>query len=249
MVTGALVKRYLLKEYGSWGVMVLSYLAGLLVSGGATPRAIPAFVALALAVNSKQALTAWIRSAGPASRVPMVIFIVQVVTASGLLVWLLSADLVRFLPYAAVPCAYLVLLRYAGEHALLTEVSGFILLSTSVLISRYVLSGEIDPRLFIAVAVFFAAGVFKVRAKLRKGIFERSLAVLYVVGALVVYHLIGVPLVVLLPLADNLIFSASLYRVTLKTAGWLEVAKGAAFLVLLTFNYPPLRTALIAYLR
>ena len=217
--------------------MVLSYLAGLSVSGRASAGSIAGFIALCLYVNSKQALTVWIRSDASSSQGPRAAFIAQALAASVILFSLLGTDLVRFLPYAVVPMTYLVLLRFSGEHAFPTEVAGFTLLSLSSLISRYVLSGEIDLRLYLAVAIFFAAGVFKVRAKLRRGTFERASMVFYVIAALVAYHLIEIPLVVLLPLADNLIFAVFLYRVKLKTAGWIEVIKGVAYLVLITSNY------------
>jgi hypothetical membrane protein len=41
------------------------------------------------------------------------------------------------------------------------------------------------------------------------------------------------PVIILLPLIDNAIFSITLYKVKLKATGWLEVIKGMAFLVLI----------------
>ena len=231
------MKRYVLKEYGSWGVLVLSYLAGLSVSAGFRPGVIAGFVALALFVNSKQALTSLLRGGASGFREDIAVFIAQVLTASVILIFLLGADLPRFLPFAVVPLMYLCLLRFAGEHAFLTEIAGFSLLSMASLISRFIISGEIDLRLYVAVAVFFASGVFKVRAKFKRGMCERLSAAFYVFASAASYYLLRIPLIVLLPLADNLIFSATLYRVKLKTAGWIEVAKGTVFLVLLTLNY------------
>jgi hypothetical protein len=230
------VKRYVLREYGSWGVLVLSYAAGLSVSAGFRPGVIAGFVALALSVNSKQALTFLLRSGATDFREYLAVFLAQILTASVILILLMRADLPRFFPLAAVPLTYLCLLRFAGEHAFLTEIAGFSLLSMASLISRYTISGEIDLRLYTAVAVFFASGVFKVRAKFKRGACERLSAAFYVLASAGAYYLMRIPLIVLLPLADNLIFSATLYRVKLKTAGWIEVVKGTAFVVLLTLN-------------
>ena len=58
------LKQYILKEYGSWGVMTLSYLTGLVVSGRVTPGAVAVFIAIALYINSKQAFVLWMRRRG-----------------------------------------------------------------------------------------------------------------------------------------------------------------------------------------
>jgi hypothetical protein len=89
----------------------------------------------------------------------------------------------------------------------------------------------------MATAVFFTAGVFKVRMQMKKGTFERVLTGVYLISALILYHVIRVPLIVLVPLLDDAIFAVTLYRVRLRTMGWIEVLKGIAFLVLINFYY------------
>jgi hypothetical protein len=61
--------------------------------------------------------------------------------------------------------------------------------------------------------------------------------VIYVGFAIAVYWLMHGPVVVLLPLIDNLVFSITLYKLKLRFTGWLEVIKGVAFLLLMAMNY------------
>ncbi|MDH4233333.1 MAG: hypothetical protein OEW04_15045, partial [Nitrospirota bacterium] len=133
--------------------------------------------------------------------------------------------------------AYLFCLKFLGEHSILTEISGFVLLSLSSLIAKFTTSGVIDPGLFIAASVFFTAGVFKVRVQFTKGMAQRILMVIYIAFAFTTYWLMHIPVLVLLPLTDNLIFSLTLYRAKLRVTGWLEVLKGVAFLLLMALSY------------
>ncbi len=217
--------------------MALSFMAGILISGNFNLKVIIAFFAISLYINSKQAFTHWMRSTASDSLISLTIFLVQVLSATLMLLPLLKGNIIKLLPYASVPLAYIILLRLMGEHALLTEISGFILLSMSALIARFAASGEIDPGLFIVVAVFFTAGVFKVRVQFKKKIFERVLMISYLGFALSIYHFIKAPIALLLPLMDNLLFSLTLYKVKLATTGWIEVIKGVLFLFLLTLYY------------
>jgi hypothetical protein len=47
----------------------------------------------------------------------------------------------------------------------------------------------------------------------------------------------NIPVIILLPLADNLIAAATLYKVKLQTVGWMEVAKSLTFLGLFIAYY------------
>jgi hypothetical protein len=53
----------------------------------------------------------------------------------------------------------------------------------------------------------------------------------------VLYITFGLPLLLLVPLIDNVLFALTLYRAGLSTTGWLEVSKGLVFLGLLAFSY------------
>ena len=108
------------------------------------------------------------------------------------------------MPYVLAPLVYLFCLKFLGEHSFFTEISGFVLLSLSALVAKLATTGLIDPALFATVAIFFTAGVFKVRVQFRKGILHRVLMVIYIGFAIAVYRLIHTPVLVLLPLIDNL---------------------------------------------
>lgn len=225
------MKKYILKEYGSWSVMVMAYLAGILAGGVFNLNAILSLLALSLFINSKQSFTLWIRHVDPVRS--SMLFIIQIVLASLMLAGILGEEIFRLLPYILIPAAYVLLLYFAGEHAIMTEIFGFALLTFSSLIAKFVTTNMIDNRLYIAVAVFFAASVFKVKLQLKKEFPQRVSMILYVAFAVFVYYLIQMPVIILLPLIDNAIFSITLYKIKLKATGWLEVIKGMAFLVLI----------------
>ena len=217
--------------------MTLSYLTGLVVSNRVTPGAVAVFVAIALYINSKQAFVLWMRlRAGNLSR-SLAVFVLQVLVATMLLLPVLGKALALLMPYALVPFAYLFCLKFLGEHSIITEIAGFVLLSLSALVAKLATTGVIDLLLFTSTAIFFTAGVFKVRVQFSKGMLQRILMVGYVGFAIAAYWLMQKPVLVLLPLIDNMVFSITLYKLKLRVTGWLEVLKGVAFLLLMAMNY------------
>jgi len=232
------LKQYILREYGSWGVMTLSYLTGLVVSGRATFGAVAVFIAISLYINSKQAFVLWMRRRVEKPSEALAAFAVQILVATAMLLPVLWGSLGPLMPYVLVPLAYLLCLKFLGEHSLITEISGFVLLSLSALVAKLTSTGAVDAALFTTVAIFFTAGVFKVRVQFRKGVLYRVLMVIYIGFALAVCRLINTPVLVLLPLLDNLIFSITLYKAKLRVTGWLEVLKGVAFLLLMAYSFP-----------
>jgi hypothetical protein len=228
-------KGYILKEYGAWSVLIIAYLTGLGVSRGSTWQAIPVFIALALLINSKQPFMKWSRQ--PAKKKPLVIFIGHIVAAAFILVTVFGSDIPMLLPLLVFPAAYLAMNRLAGEHFILTEILGFVLLSLAAVLAKFTITGGVDIRLFVAVALYFIAGVFKVKAVLLKKTRDRVATALYVVLAAIVYQRFHIALIALLPLADNLIVAATLYRVKLQTTGWIEVAKSLLFLLLMVLYF------------
>jgi hypothetical protein len=217
--------------------MTLSCLTGLIVSGRVTAGAVAVFIAIALYINSKQALVFWTRRRQVNSSRSRAVFLAQVLVATILLASVLGSSLISLLIYILVPLVYILCLKFLGEHSIFTEISGFVLLSLSALITKLAVTGVIDPVLFAAVAVFFTAGVFKVRVQLTKGVLQRLLMGIYIIFAFTVYWLIPVPVLVLLPVIDNLVFSITLYRMKLRITGWLEVLKGVAFVLLMALLY------------
>lgn len=224
-------KGYLLKEYGSWSVLFVAYIVGIAVSRGFSWSAIPLLLALGLLINAKQAFTKWTRGKGDSRS--LVILLTQLVAAAVILLVIFGSDIPRLLPLLVFPLIYLLMNRLAGEHFVLTEVLGFALISLAAVIAKFLITGGIDIRLFVAVAIYFIAGVFKVKALLLKKKRDRILTALYVIFAAFVYQGFHISIVILLPLIDNIIMAAILYKVKLKTTGWVEVAKSLLFLVLM----------------
>lgn len=228
-------KGYILKEYGSWSVLIVAFLAGLGVSRAFPWQAIPLLLALGLLINSKQAYTKWIRGKG--DRTPLIIFLGQVAAATAVLLALFGGSLPQLLPLLVLPAAYLLMNRFAGEHHILTELLGFALLSLAAVLAKFLVVQGVDVRLFAATALYFTAGVFKVKAVLFRKMRDRILAVLYILFAGIVYQRFHIALIILLPLAENIVMAVTLYKVRLQTTGWIEVAKSLAFLGLMIYYF------------
>ncbi len=229
------VKGYFLKEYGSWSVLIIAFLIGAGVSRAFSWALIPLFVALGLLINSKQAFMKWLRKTS--DRQALVIFLAQVALATAILIVIFGGDIPRLLPLLIIPAAYLVSNKLAGEHFLLTELLGFALLSLAAVLAKFLLTNGLDVRLFVGVALYFTAGVFKVKTLLLRKTQDRVLGVLYVLLSVYIYRRMHIPIIILLPLVDNLVVAARPYKVKLRTTGWIEVAKGLAFLSLFIYYY------------
>jgi len=221
------IKGYFLKEYGAWSVLITVSLIGVGVSRAFSWTLIPLFLALGLLINSKQAYTKWIRRTD--DRKSLTIYLGQIVVAAVILLAIFSTNIPRLLPLLIVPAAYLLMNKVAGEHFILTEVLGFALISMAAVLVKFLLTDSLDMRLFLGVALYFTANVFKVKTMLFKKMQSRVLTALYVFLAVFVYQLMSIPIIVLLPLTDNIIAAATLYKVKLQTVGWMEVAKSLVF--------------------
>ena len=228
-------KGYILKEYGSWSVLTVAFLIGLGVSRVFPWQALPLYAALGLLINSKQAYMKWTRQ--PLERKHLGVFLGQVAAASVILFALFAGNLPQVLPLLIVPAAYLLMNRYAGEHHVLTELLGFALLSLAAVLAKFQVVEGVDVRLFVATALYFTAGVFKVKAVLLRKMRDRVLTVLYVLFAAYVYRRFVISLLVLLPLAENVAMAIFLYKVRLQTTGWIEVAKSLVFLALMVWRF------------
>lgn len=229
------IKGYFLKEYGSWSVLTVAFLAGAGVSRTFSWTLLPLFFGLGLLINSKQAFMKRLRR--PEDRASLIIFLGHIVVAAALLAAIFGSRIPALLPLLVLPAAYLLTNKFAGEHFILTELLGFALLSLAAVLAKFLLTAELDMRLFAGVALYFTAGVFKVKTLLFKKTRDRILGVLYAAFAAYVYHRLSLPLIALLPLADNLIAAAALYKVRLQTTGWIEVAKSLVWLGLFSVYY------------
>ncbi len=228
-------KNYFLKEYGSWSVLVIAFLTGLVASRGFAWQTIPVFVAVALLINSKLSFTKWIR--GKREHAALFIFLGHLITATVIFFLVFGGSIPQLLPLLVFPIAYVLMNRFAGEHFLLTEVLGFALISLAAVLAKFTVTGGVDVRLFMAVAFYFTAGVFKIKSLLLKKTRDRILTVLYVFLAILVYRGYHVSPIILLPLVDNIIAAAILYKVKLQTTGWIEVCKSLLFLILMALYY------------
>ena len=228
-------KGYILKEYGSWSVLIVAFTIGLGVSRAFPWQAVPVLFALAFLINSKQAYTKWVRQ--PMIRRHLLVFVAQAAAGAAILLIVYRSGLPQLLPLLVLPAAYLLLNRFAGEHFVLTELLGFALLSLAAVLAKFLVVEGVDVRLFVATALYFTAGVFKVKAVLLKRMRDRVLTVLYILFAAYAYHRFHIALLILLPLAENVVMAITLYKVRLQTTGWIEVTKSLAFLWLMIEYY------------
>ena len=127
--------------------------------------------------------------------------------------------------------------RLAGEHFVVTELLGFALLSLAAVLAKFLVVQGVDVRLFVATALYFTAGVFKVKAVLFRKLRDRVLTILYILFALYSYERFHISGIILLPLAENVIMAVTLYKVRLQTTGWIEVVKSLAFLGLMMYYF------------
>jgi hypothetical protein len=229
------VKGYFLKEYGSWSVLTVSYIIGLGVCREFTWTAVPLFLSLALLINSKQAYTKWNRR--PGDRKSLIIFLAHIIVSGAILIGVFGRDILMLLPLAIFPLAYLIASRFRGEHSILTELLGFTLISLSAVLAKFLLTGGLDVRLFVGTTLYFTAGVFKIKAVLLKKMRYRVLTAIDALFAVFVYQRMHIPVIILLPLVDNLIVASTLYKVKLQTTGWIEVAKSLMVLALFISFY------------
>jgi hypothetical protein len=228
-------KGYFLKEYGAWSVLTVAFLIGLGVSRAYPWQAIPLFLALGLLINSKQAYTRWVRKTD--GRKSLLIFLGQIAIAALLLMAIFGRNIPLLLPLLIVPAVYLLMNRFAGEHFVVTELLGFALLSLAAVLAKFLVVEGVDVRLFVATALYFTAGVFKVKAVLLKKTRDRVLTVLYVLFGLYAYRRFHIADIVLLPLLENIVMAVTLYKVRLQTTGWIEVVKSLIFLGLMVFFF------------
>lgn len=229
-----MIRDYILKEYGAWTILTLSFGSGLLASGSAYASSALVFFCLCLLINSKQAYTLWSRKVRPS--VSMLIFLCQMLTAAAALALIFQPMLDQLLPFALIPCLYLTLVLFYGEHKTFTELAGFWTLTLAAL-AACASVGRPDAHIYLGTALFFSAGVFKVKLQLRRTMQERLRMIFYAAACAAAYIYAGLPIAALLPLSENIAFSLTLYHAKLRTTGWIEAAKGAAFAVLFGLLY------------
>ena len=231
------------KEWGSWVVFISSLLAafaaGLLHSPGHTGRGFSAAVistilGLTFLINSKNPLAATIRTKGR-QKEHLNWFLFFGITGLILLLPFLFSGLKFFWFFSLLAVSYAVLLSFGKEHHIITELNGFAILTLTAPVVYFAITGEMSMKLYLAVFLFFAAGVMKVRVRLKKSLLLRVMMVLYCVAASAVFYLSDISVLLLLPLIENIISVILMREEKLKVTGYIELTKGVAFIVLIVF--------------
>jgi hypothetical protein len=233
----------IVKEWGSWAVFIFSWLVALITGLSTRPwetgrefsgTMVLTILGLTFLINAKNPLTSTLRTKGR-KREHILWFLFFSVVGITLLSPFLIKGIKIFSIFSLLVVSYVVLLSAGKEHTLLTELNGFALLTLSAPIVYYVITGEVSYKLYIAVFVFFAAGVFKVRAKIRKSPFFKWIMVLYCGTAAAIYYVLSIPIILLLPLLENIVSVILMREEKLKTTGNTELIKGVLFVILVIF--------------
>jgi hypothetical protein len=135
--------------------------------------------------------------------------------------------------FSLLAVSYVTLLSMGKEHHIITELSGFALLTLSAPVVYFALTGELSMKLYLAVFIFFAAGVLKVRVRLKKTYFFRVIMVLYCAAAAAVFYLFDISILLLIPFVENIISVILMREERLKMTGYTELIKGVLFIILI----------------
>ncbi len=233
------------KEYGSWAVFIFSCTAGittgLLTKPWQTGKSFSlemllTVVGLVLLINSKNPLSSLLKKRTQ-QKEHLVWYLFFSLTGLVLLAPVLIKGINTFLLFLPFVVSYMILLLYGKEHYLITELNGFALLTLSAPITYFVITGVIPVKLLLAVFIFFAAGVFKVKARMKKTLAYRWLMVIYCACAFILFLLFNIASVILLPLFENIISVVWMREEKLRMTGNIELIKGIIFTVLLAFYW------------
>ncbi|RPI33666.1 MAG: hypothetical protein EHM54_10470 [Nitrospiraceae bacterium] len=228
----------IVREWGSWAVFFTSCLGGLIAGLRMRPwvhgrefaaETLLTILGLTLLINSKPSIASSIRSKGKKEHILWLLFFV--IAGLALLTPFLVKGLNAFLIFALPAAGYLILLWAGKEHNLATELTGFSLLTVAAPAVYFAVTGDMSWKLYLAVTLFFWAGVLKVRMRLRKSGFFRSVMIFYCVTVSLIYNFLGVPVLILLPLLENVFTALWLRPEKLRATGYTELAKGILFLI------------------
>jgi hypothetical protein len=229
----------IVKEWGSWAVFSSSCLVGLIAGlktqpwfagRDVTKLTVLTVLGLAFLINAKNPLAAVLRSKGKKQHVRWFLFFA--LTGLALLLPFLNEGIKAFQVFAFLIASYIVLLYSGKEHYLAAELNGFALLTISAPVVYFAVTGEMSWKLYIAVTVFFSAGVFKVRLRLRKTLLFRTVMIFYCITSAALFHYMNISLLILLPFLENIVTAFWLREEKLSTTGYTELAKGILFIVL-----------------
>ncbi|MBI4683462.1 MAG: hypothetical protein HY757_10245 [Nitrospirae bacterium] len=231
------------KEWGSWAVFISScmaaLMAGLLTSpwetrGNFAQGPALAILGLAFLINSKNPLASILRTKGQ-KKEHLLWLLFFSAGGTALLIPFLIDGFDAFSIFSILVLSYVTLLHKGKEHNLFTELNGFALLTLCAPVVYFTMTGELSLKLYAAVLLFFSAGVFKVRVRTRKTLKYRSIMALYCVSAVIFYYLLDIPVIILLPLIENIISVILMKEEKLRTTGYTELIKGIMFIILISF--------------
>jgi hypothetical protein len=231
------------KEWGSWAVFVSSWLAALVAGLLTQPRdgerdfaGLTALTILGLTflINFKNPLASVLRSKGK-KREHVLWSLFFGVSGLALLLPFLVEGIKVFFIFSILLVSYAILLYKGNEHSLFAELNGFALLTLSAPVVFFTVTSELSLKLYAAVLLFFGAGIFKVRVRIRKTLKYRWIMVLYCALAVIIYYLFDIPIIILLPLIENIVAVVLMREEKLRTTGYTELIKGIVFVVLIGF--------------
>jgi len=232
------------KEHGSWVVFAFASVAGSAIGIKASPEHLEegfffvplmTIIGLSFFINSKAALASALRSKTGRKAYLCWFAFFSLSGALFLIPFLHNSGLKTFIVFLPLVLSYLILLSLSMEHNLFVELIGFAIIILAAPIIYFIITGEISYRLYFVVLLFFAAGVLKVRMKIRKNLAYRLLMFLYCAVVLSVYLLLRVPVVILLPFIENMVSAIRVRDEKLKKIGNIELVKGLIFTFLLIF--------------
>ncbi|MBI4825304.1 MAG: YwiC-like family protein [Nitrospirae bacterium] len=231
----------LVKEHGAWFVFVLSCAAGILAAKtiseyGTLFKILLTSAGIALLINSKALLSPLVkgRRMDKAALAWTALFL-----TSGLLLLspFLERGLTHFIVFSPLVVFYLFFIAVNREHLLIAELAGFSLLTMAAPIIFFMATGVLSLKLYVAVFLFFGAGVFKVRMRMKKTAFFRAVMATYCFSVLIIYYYRNIPCIMLLPLLENIANAIWFRDEKLKVTGNVELVKGIMFLTLLYLFY------------
>jgi hypothetical protein len=235
----------IVKEWGSWAVSGASCLAAVITGSlkrssepeqGFIFTTVLTILGLVMLINSKNPLAALLRSKD-SKKEHVVWFLVFSMTGLVFLTPFIIDGIGKFAVFALLAFSYVIFLVNGKEHHILSELNGFALLTLSAPIVYFAITGEMSLKLYAVIFVYFAAGVFKVRVRIRKTTFHRCLMAIYCIAAVTIYYFLNVPIIVLLPLIENIWTVVMMREEKLKTTGYIELTKSVVFVILLSINW------------
>ncbi len=231
----------LVKEWGSWAVFISSCSAGLITGLLTHPwqterdfsvQTFMSILGLSFLINSKNPLASTLR-AKKNKKEHVLWFLFFSLTGFLCLIPFLMEGLKMFSVFSLLVLSYILLLSRGKEHHLFTELNGFALLTVSAPIVYFVVTGEMSWRLYAAVLLFFGAGVFKVRVRLKKTFAYRLIMVFYCMSSVVSYYILDIPVILLMPLVENIMTALWMREEKLRTTGNTELIKAIIFIILI----------------